>query len=53
MLHVSTAGPWEASIGDFWDAFLCEFGRAVERPTERVTLSQVYEAAKSRYYAQV
>lgn len=52
MLHVSTAGPWEASLADYWDLFLSEFTRAVSQPLSRFTLGHAFRQAEARYYAQ-
>ncbi|KAL1526483.1 hypothetical protein AB1Y20_015193 [Prymnesium parvum] len=51
VLHMSTAEQYEPSLGTFWECFLAEFARAVERPVLRITLGQVYNAAKAQYYA--
>ena len=48
---VSTAGPYEASIADFWDAYLREWAAAISVPAARRTLGQVLAAAEARYYA--
>ena len=50
VLLVSTAGPWEASIGDFWALWLVEWSNALNVPAARVTLGQVYARAEARYW---
>lgn len=50
ILHVSTAGPWEASLGSFWPLWLDEWSRAVASPTLRTTLGDIYARAERRYY---
>ena len=48
---VSTAGPYETSIADFWDAFLGEWAHAVEVPVERRTIGTIFRNAEAKYYA--
>lgn len=51
VLMVSTAGPYETSIADFWDAFLEEWSHAVAQPVERRTLGHIFRVAEAKYYA--
>jgi len=51
ILMVSTAGPYETSIADFWDAFLEEWSHAVAQPVERRTLGHIFRVAEAKYYA--
>ena len=48
---VSTAGPYETSIADFWDAYLHEWAAALSAPAARRTLGQIFAAAEAHYYA--
>ena len=50
VLLVSTAGPWEASIGDFWELWLEEWGHALNVPAAHTTLGDVYARAEARYW---
>jgi hypothetical protein len=50
VLHISTAGPWEASISDYWALFLEEWTHALAVPAQRRTLGQVFRRAEERYY---
>jgi hypothetical protein len=52
VLHVSTAGAWEASISDFWMLWLDEWTHALATPAARTTLGEIYKRAEQRYWEQ-
>jgi len=50
ILHVSTAGPWEASISDLWQLWIDEWSHALGAPAARATLGEIFARAERRYW---